>query len=265
MRLAVLLLAFLPLTLPAETVPVRDLQGTVHGFLVIRNEQGQVIATGDSIQTVEGDHMLERLTFHFRDGSIDDETTLYTQQKVFRLISDHHIQKGPSFPSPMDLFVEANGNVTTKFTNKDGSEKVVKDHFDLPPDIANGLVSIYLQNLPPNSPGITVGFVICTPKPRLISLAVTPDGVRTVRIGGVRRKATDFRIQIELGGVASVIAPLLGKQPKDVHLWILGGDAPVFIRETGQFYGGAPVWRVEQTSAVFSPDPAPQPAAKTKH
>lgn len=260
------MLTFLPLSnLRAETVPVRDVQGTVHGFLIIRNEQGQVIATGDSIQVAQGDHISSRLVFHFRDGSIDDETTLYTQQKEFRLISDHHIQKGPSFPTPMDLLVEANGDVTTRTTAKNGTEKVTKDHFNLPPDVANGLVSVYLQNLPADTHGITVGFVIGTPKARLVSLVITPDAVRTIRIGGVRRKATDFRIKIDLGGAASIVAPILGLQPKDVHLWILGGEAPVFIRESGQFYAGGPVWRIEQTSAVFSPDPAPQRSPQAKH
>jgi hypothetical protein len=251
-NLACLLGLLLPFSiLGAETVAVHDVQGTVHGFLIIRNEQGQIIATGDSIQSVHGDRVSEHLIFHFRDGSIDDETTLYTQHQEFRLISDHHIQKGPSFPQPMDMLVEANGDVTTKTTAKGGTEKVTKDHLDLPPDIANGLISIYLQNLPADSQGITVGFVIATPKPRLVTLAIQPDGVRTVHIAGIRRRATDFRIKIELGGVAGVIAPVIGKQPKDVHLWVLQGEAPVFLRESGQFYEGAPVWRIEQTTAQF--------------
>jgi hypothetical protein len=163
------------------------------------------------------------------------------------------------------MLVEANGDVTVKTTAKDGTEKVTKDHLNLPPDIANGLVSVYLQNLPANSPGITVGYIVSTPKPRLVSLAIAPEGKVTVRIGGVRRKATDYRIKIDLGGVVGVIAPIIGKQPKDIHLLILDGEAPVFLRETGQFYADGPVWRVEQTSAVFSSEPVPQLSPKSKH
>lgn len=262
MRIALLVVLSLSI-LRAETVPVRFPQGTAHGFLIIHNEQGRTIASGDSIQVVQGDHISTRLVFHFRDGSIDDETALYTQQKEFRLISDHHIQKGPSFPKPMDMLVEANGNVTTKITAKDGTEKVTRDHLDLPRDIANGLVSVYLQNLPARSPGISVGMVVSTPKPRLVTLAIGPVGDVAVHIGGVRRKAMDYRIRVQLGGLAGVIAPIIGKQPKDIDLLILEGEAPVFLREIGQFYADGPIWQVEQTSAVFSHDPAPQLSPKT--
>jgi len=44
-----------------------------------------------------------RTIFTFKDGSVDDETTVFSQRHTFRLISYHHIQKGPSFPHPMDL------------------------------------------------------------------------------------------------------------------------------------------------------------------
>jgi hypothetical protein len=244
----------------ADTIPVRHTQGTVHGFLVIRTEQGKIIATGDSIQTVHGDRITSRLVFHFRDGSVDDETAVFTQQKDIRLISDHHIQKGPAFPKPMDVLVEATGDITVKTTDKDGTEKVIKDHLDLPPDTANGILSIYLQNLPNNSPEKKVAYVAATPKPRLVTLDIVPSGEATFRIGGVRRKATDFRVKVELGGAAGVIAPIIGKQPKDIHVWVLQGEAPVFIREIGQLYEGGPVWRIEQTSAQF----APAAAAKAK-
>jgi len=37
-------------------------------------------------------------------GSVDDETATFSQEHDFRLIiSDHHIQKGPSFPHPMEF------------------------------------------------------------------------------------------------------------------------------------------------------------------
>ena len=33
---------------------------------------------------------------------------------------------------------------------------------------------------------------------------------------------------MELGGIAGIVAPIIGKQPPDLHVWILGGDAPAF-------------------------------------
>lgn len=45
-------------------------------------------------------------------------------------------------------------------------------------------------------------------------------------------------------------------EPSDIHVWILGGEAPAFVKEEGQFYEGGPIWRVELTSPTF-------PAAQT--
>jgi len=51
--------------------------------------------------------------------------------------------------------------------------------------------------------------------------------------------------------VAGVVAPLVGKEPADYHLWITTGSDPAFIREEGQFYQGGPLWRIQQISAEF--------------
>jgi hypothetical protein len=65
--------------------------------------------------------------------------------------------------------------------------------------------------------------------------------------------AIDYVLHVELGGVAGVVAPLIGKQPGDYHIWILRGATPAFIREEGALYEGGPTWRIEQTSPVFPP------------
>ena len=58
-------------------------------------------------------------------------------------------------------------------------------------------------------------------------------------------------IKIDIGGIAGVIAPIVGKQPPDIHVWVLGGATPAFVKSEGPlFYGGAP-WRIELTSPVW--------------
>ena len=89
-------------------------------------------------------------------------------------------------------------------------------------------------------------------KPRLIRAAIRPVGEAPFHIGGTLRKATDFSLHIELGGLTGLIAPILGKQPADYHIWILEGPSPAFIREEGQLYEGGPVWRIEQISPSFA-------------
>jgi hypothetical protein len=239
----------------ADPVPVRRTQGTFHGFLVLKTLEGATLAAGDLVQVAHGNRVTSRLTFHFRDGSLDDETTVFTQHSTFRLISNHHIQRGPSFPKPLDMLIDA---ATGQVTSRDKDGKSTPNHLDLPADIANGLPLILLLNLDPAAPPIHLSMIAPTEKPRLIRLLVAGEGEDAFTIGGIRHKATNFRIKIELGGVTGFVAPIVGKQPSDIHVWVLGGDAPAFVKEEGQFYEGGPVWRVELTAPVFA---APSPAA----
>jgi hypothetical protein len=240
--------ALLSTSLYADPVPVRYRQGAAHGFVALRTLDGKRIATGDMIQTVRGDRIISRLIFYFRDGSIDDETTVFTQRGVFHLVSDHHIQHGPSFPKPIDILIDtAAGQVTSH--GEDG--KVTQDQMDMPADLANGLPPNLLMNLDPSASETTLSFLAPTTKPRLIHVTVKPVGRVAFTIGDMRRHAVDYVLHVELGGLTGVIAPLLGKQPDDYHIWILPGASPAFIREEGQLYDGGPVWRIEQISASF--------------
>lgn len=237
--------------LRAEQIAVLHPEGTIHGFLVLRDEQGKVLAAGDLIQVSKGDRIVSNLIFHFKDGSVDDETTVFTQHRNFRLLSDHHVQKGPSFPHPIDVSIETSSGLVTVRSSDEGKDKVETDRLDLKPDLANGLLLTLLKNVRSDVTETKVSYVAATPKPRLVTLAIRPQGEETFRIAGSRRKATNYDIKIELGGIAGVVAPIIGKQPNDVHIWILGGKAPAFVRMKGQLYQEGPLWTIELTSPVW--------------
>src|SRR6185437_10707345 len=96
--------------------------------LVLKNPEGQTLASGDLVQVAHEDRVTSRLTFHFRDGSLDDEVAIYSQRDVFQLISDHHIQRGPSFPKPFEMFINAqSGQITSRYNNQEATES----HLDL--------------------------------------------------------------------------------------------------------------------------------------
>jgi hypothetical protein len=236
--------------LDSQPVPVRHPQGSAHGFLVLKTVEGVPIAIGDVTQIVRGDRVTSRVIFHFRDGSLDDETTVFSQRRFFRLINDHHVQRGPSFPKPIDIFIDA---VTGKITSHGEDGKVRHDHLDLPSDVSNGLPPNLLLNFRSSTPETRLSFVAPTAKPRLITMSVKPVGKVPFQIGASTRQAIDYVLHVELGGLAGVIAPIIGKQPADYHIWILEGDAPAFIREEGQLYEGGPIWRIEQISPTFAP------------
>lgn len=236
----------------AETIPVGHPEGTVHGFLAIRSQEGRIIASGDLIQVPRGDQVISRLIFHFKDGSIDDETTVFSQRGNFRFISDHHIQKGPSFPHPIDLSIDSRNNkVIVRSTGKDGKEEVKTDHLDLPPDLVNGMVLLTIKNISPATPETKMSMLVATPKPRLVKLAITPQGKQSFSLAGSPRNALHYEIKIELGGVAGMVAPLIGKQPPNIHVWVIEGQAPTFVREQGPFFPDGPIWTIELAIPIW--------------
>ena len=243
---------FWPWALSGETVAVRHAEGLVHGFLILRNLEGTPLADGDLIQAARGDRVTSRLVFHFRDGSIHDETVVYSQRRRFRLITHHLVQKGPTFPQPLEMSIDgSSGRVTVRYADENGEQKVATDRLDVPPDLANGLILTLLKNLQGGAPPNTVSFIAATPKPRLVKLAITAAGEERFSTGGADRKATHYVLRVEIGGIAGLVAPLLGKQPPDSHVWILGGEAPAFVRSEQPLYLGGPLWRIELVSPVW--------------
>lgn len=243
--------------LTAEQIPVRYVEGTLRGFIAVQDDAGKLMAEGDLIQTVHGDRVTEHVVFHFKDGSLDDETTVFTERKTFRLVSDHHIQRGPFFPHPTDTNIDMHsGQVTVRTTNKDGKEEVDSEHMKLPPDLANGMTSILSRNLSPHATKTEVGMIVTTPKPRLVKLVFTPSGEDgPFSVAGSSRKSVRYDVKIDLGGVAGVIAPLIGKQPPDIQMWVVPGEAPLSIKEKTILYSGGPVLTFEMTSPTWPPSP----------
>jgi hypothetical protein len=233
--------------LSAESIPVRYPEGTTHGFLALRTLQGELLASGELTETVHGDQVVSHLVFRFRDGSVDDDTAVFSQRGTFRLISDHHIQKGPTFPHPTNVSVNAaTGQVTVRYKDKD-HEKVETGHLDLPRDLANGILLVLLKNILPDTRETKVSYVGASPKPRLVHLSITPMGKETFSVAGARHRATLFVVKVEIGGIAGMIAPLLGKKPADTKVWVVGEGAPAFVRADQALYVGGPIWSIQMT------------------
>jgi hypothetical protein len=245
----------------AAQVPVKYPEGTVHGFLALSTQQGQILADGDMIEVVRGDRVKSHLTFHFKDGSVDDETTEYTQHGVFRLISDRHVQKGPYFPHPLDMTIDVpKGIVVMRTQGKDGKNEVATSKIKMPPDICNGLVIPVIKNLSPDIGETKVSMIVAAPKPRLVTLDMMPMSPGTFYLAGMPRKATIYEIKIELGGMAGIIAPVIGKQPPNISLEILRGELPAFLRESGPLFEGGEVLTISLIGPTWKAESHDQPA-----
>lgn len=251
-------LAFLLASIPlasneplGQGVAVRHLEGLVHGFLVLRTLQGETLATGELTQINLGTRLTSHLLFRFKDGSTHEESAVFSQRRYFRLISDHLIQKGPTFKHATDVSIDGvAGQITVRYVDDLGKEKVLTEYVEVPPDLANGIIPILIKNIPPNSMQSTFSFFVMNPKPRLVKLEVTPQEKDTFSIGETSRKAKHYVMKMKIGGVAGKVAPLVGKQPPDTHIWILGEEAPVMIKSEGPLYDGGPIWRIELVSPV---------------
>jgi hypothetical protein len=233
----------------AEPVSVRYAEGVARGFVVMRTLQGTEVANGDLSQVVRGDRVSRRLVFRFKDGSIQDESVVFSQRGTFRLLSDRLIQKGPAFPHPIDITIDAvSGHVKVHYADDDGKEEMANEGVALPADVANGLLLTLLRNLPRDGPSVTVSLVAATPKPQLVKLEVSSEGEDTFSVGSLKLNATRYVVKVKIGGIAGMFAPLLDKQPPDSHVWVVGGAAPSVVKAETQLFLGGPVLRIELAS-----------------
>ena len=239
-------------SLPAQSVVVRQMEGEVHGFLVLRTSDGAIIADGDATQVTHGREVTNRVVYQFKDGSLQDETVVFSQSGHFRLLTDHMVQKGPTFKHPLDVSINGtSGVVTVGYKDDDGKDKTATARLVLPPDLANGMVPIVLKNLATGAQSATVSMVVATPKPLLVKLVITAEGEDSFSTGGASRRATQYAVKVDIGGIRGVLAPLVGKQPPDTHVWMLGGSCPTFLKAEGPSYEGGPIWLTELVNAVW--------------
>src|ERR1700748_1308654 len=80
-----------------DPVVTRYTEGLIHGFLVLRDTDDKILASGELSQRATGYRVTSELVFHFGDGSLYEETTVFSQRKVFQLVSYHLVQKGKAF------------------------------------------------------------------------------------------------------------------------------------------------------------------------
>jgi hypothetical protein len=119
---------------------------------------------------------------------------------------------------------------------------------DMPADLANGFILTLLKNVDASKPPKSLSYIAATPKPRLVKLEIAPSAQEPFSTGGLGRRATHYVVKVEIGGLTGVVAELLGKDPPDSHVWILGGTAPAFVKSEQTLFLGGPIWRIELVS-----------------
>lgn len=234
-------------TAHAAPVSVRFNEGMVRGFLELNDSSGKRIASGDFLQLPREGEVKSRIVLYFKDGSLHDETVVFSQQHSFLLKSYRLIQKGKSFDEDLDVSLErGTGKYRVKVKGKDGREKVLEGELELPADVYNGMVPTVLKNMARGSRE-TIHMVAFTPAPRIIELEMVPAGTNRVMIGDLEKSAAHYVLKPRLG-LLRVPAAVLGKSPPDNHIWTIMDEVPAFVKFEGPLAAGGPVWRIELAS-----------------
>jgi hypothetical protein len=213
----------------AEPLAVRYIEGETHGFLVLRTMDGKRLADGDLRQFVKGDRVTSQVSFQFKDGSLYEDTAVFTQRREFQLVTDHLVQKGPSFKEAMDMFTDVPKYQGNGSLDAHGKTKEASQQMELPSDLANGMVFTLLKNIEPTPHPTTLSMVVGTPKPRIVKLEITPVDEEPFLVGDSKRKALHYDVHVKIEGVVGLAAQAARKQPPDTHAWILHDEAPVMV------------------------------------
>ena len=253
LRLLLVVLSGLLWAVVVEAVPqrVRLPEGNTHGFLIVRTLDGEAIAYGELVAKPTRGLITSRMLLRFNDGSLYDETVAFSQKEVFRLERYRLVHHGPSFPKADITFDRKSGQYRVQQQEqKDSEEKTASGPLELPDDLYNGMTTTLLKNLPRGS-GATVQMVAFTPKPRLVKMELTADGEEKVLVGKDAKPVTHYIVKLDLGGLAGLIAPVVGKQLPELHYWLVTGDVPAFVRFEGPMFLHGPVWRLELTTVQW--------------
>lgn len=240
--------------LPAEPVPVRHVQGFIHGFVVLKDLNDAILASGDVTQLPAGNRLTSVLSLHFKDGSLYQETSVFSQQRTFKLLNYKQVMKGPTFTTPQTLLIDASTGKVDISAIKDGKEKMITKQISLPADLANGIVSMLLTEIDPRAE-TTLSMLVATPEPRMVKLKISAAGEDSFSVGGSGLKATRYVVKVDLGAVTGAVAKVVGKQPPPTNIWVASGTAPSFLKSEGQLFEDGPIWRIELASPTWLKNP----------
>jgi len=227
----------------AAPIEVRVPEGYSHGFVDFFAGR-EAIARGELVQFPRDGQLENRFTVSFDDGSLYDETVIFTQERFFRLQKYHLVMRGPSFPETTEVTFDDGGSYHASIRRVGGKEEVAEGQTEVPDDVYNGLTSTLLKNLAPGEGG-AVHQLAFTPKPHLLDATLVPEAEEPFHVGALARTATRYRVVLKVSGIAGIAATLIGKDPPDVTFWVARGPAPTFVSFEGPLFADGPVWRAE--------------------
>jgi hypothetical protein len=169
---------------------------------------------------------------------------VFTQDRVFRVVSYRLVERGRAFPHETEVVFDRNtARYKVRFREKpEAEEERHEGSVEMPADLYNGMGSTLARHL--NGGRATGHILVFTPKPRLLTMELSPAGEDTFRIAGVARAATRYLMKLEIKGALGVLATLTGNEPPSLQYWI-SKPVPGFLKFEGPMFLQGPIWRVE--------------------
>jgi hypothetical protein len=89
--------------------------------------------------------------------------------------------------------------------------------------------------------------------PRVVKWEISPAHEKIFKVGLIEAKAQHYVVKTKIEGVEGKLAPLVGKQPPDLNVWLVKSQAPTFLKFEGPLSEDNPVWRIELTAPDADP------------
>ena len=164
-------------------------EGVTRGFLAIRTPQGDRIGHGELTQRPRGDEVDSRLLLQFKDGSVHDETTTYSQRGVFRLEAYHLTQRGPLLPRCRRLpSIGRADAIRRRHGRRPARPRRRRAGVRDAAGSRQRLTLLLLKNLP-RGERATAQLAAFTPKPRLLRMELHQEGEDRVVFAGDGKQA----------------------------------------------------------------------------
>jgi hypothetical protein len=233
----------------AEPIAVRQPEGLTHGFVTVRDMDGKRIGDGEVTQSLVGKHLYLHVNIRFIDGSRHEDKVTFDTSGTLRLVKEVLVQKGPSFATQVETTVDpVKGTVRVAYTDEKGKSDTIEEQMDIPADVGNGLLLAAVKHADPSGVESAISWVAATPTPRLVKLIISALGKEPVTHGTIKAETIHYVVKTRIGGLAGLVAPLIGKQPPDIHVWMLAGGAPGFLKFQGPLQNEGPIWTIEMSA-----------------
>ncbi|MGD9765968.1 MAG: hypothetical protein AB7V27_19965 [Candidatus Binatia bacterium] len=227
-----------------DPIALEYTEGDVAGYTRILSPDGrQTIGTIEYQQRRRGSALKTVRRARFSDGSSDEDHAEARVGKTLEAVRGRSIIRNARGQAIVDITIDVERGRITGFTNVDDERKDYDEEAELPRGTYWGpLISIVLKNFDRNAEGgeLVYRTVVATPKPRVLDMIFTRDGVVEIDRPGVRLEATRYSLKPT---VNFLIDPIIQRLAPDTFFFVHESEPPAIVRFAGpRNFAGQEIW-----------------------